>query len=537
MLKFYSFLLFFVIASAVPAQLLEDDFDGNSTISSWFADDCLLDTDFANPFVDGTNASATVLRYEDVGGTFANVGFDADEQIRISEETPFRLKIYVPSNGLTGNQPNQISLKLQDGNLAQPWTTQTEIIKEIELDSWQEVTFDFANGAYVNLDPNSPAPRERMDLNRVLLQVNGENNNDQVVAYFDDFYFEGAPSNEGNDPVYDRLLWQDEFEQEGPLDDSKWHHQTELPNGDSWFNGEIQHYTDRMDNTYVNDGVMHLVAKKETFTDQGVTKQYTSARLNSKYAFTYGRVEVRAKLPTGGGTWPAIWMLGKNINEVGAYWYEQGFGTTGWPDCGEIDMMEHWGWNQNFVQSAMHTRSSFGGTVNKGGRNLPTASTEFHVYALDWYPDRMVFSVDDQVHYTYEPQEQNQDTWPFGADQYLLLNIAIEPTIDPAFEESAMEVDYVRIYGESTVSAVPNELAKPNFSLSPNPANTQLTIQSPPEAMGSSLIIYDAQGRTVRRLSIENERTTLDVSQWSTGMYFLQQGKNGRRQTFTLVKQ
>ena len=131
-----------------------------------------------------------------------------------------------------------------------------------------------------------------------------------------------------------------------PLDSAKWHHQTVIPNGWSWFNGEVQHYTDRLENTYVSDGTPKIVAQKEQFTDQGVTKQYTSARLNSKFAFTYGRVEVRAKMPIGHGTWPAIWMLGKNITERGAYWETQGFGTTSWPACGEIDIMEHWGRNQ-----------------------------------------------------------------------------------------------------------------------------------------------------------------------------------------------
>ena len=146
--------------------------------------------------------------------------------------------------------------------------------------------------------------------------------------------FAGISQN-SEDPVYDELVWSDEFDEDGALDNSKWFHQTELPNGDSWFNGEIQHYTDRLDNTYVEDGIMNLVAKAETFIDQGVTKNYTSARLNSKFAFTYGRVEVRAKLPTGVGTWPAIWMLGKNISENGAYWDNEGFGTTNWPACGE----------------------------------------------------------------------------------------------------------------------------------------------------------------------------------------------------------
>lgn len=234
-----------------------------------------------------------------------------------------------------------------------------------------------------------------------------------------------------------------------PLNSAKWHHQTVIPNGWSWFNGEQQHYTDRIENTYVSDGTLKIVAQKELFTDQGVTKQYTSARLNSKFAFTYGRVEVRAKMPTGHGTWPAIWMLGKNITERGAYWETQGYGTTSWPDCGELDILEHWGRNQNYVQSAIHTPSSYGGTVNHGGQYISTASSNFHVYSMDWSAQRMVFSVNGTEHYTYEPAVKNASTWPFDADQYLLLNVAIESGIDSNFVASAMEVDYVRIYNPS----------------------------------------------------------------------------------------
>lgn len=231
-----------------------------------------------------------------------------------------------------------------------------------------------------------------------------------------------------------------------PLDSAKWHHQTVIPNGWSWFNGEQQHYTNRIENTYVSDGTLKIVALKEQFTDQGVTKQYTSARLNSKFAFTYGRVEVRAKMPTGHGTWPAIWMLGKNITERGAYWETQGFGTTPWPNCGEIDIMEHWGHNQNWVQSAIHNPSSFGGTINHGGQYIGTASTDFHVYSMEWSAQRMIFSVNGQEHYRYDPVIKDASTWPFDADQFLLLNVAIESSIDPNFVESAMEVDYVRVY-------------------------------------------------------------------------------------------
>lgn len=339
-----------------------------------------------------------------------------------------------------------------------------------------------------------------------------------------------------NDPVYDTLVWSDEFEEEGALDDSKWFHQTLLPNGNSWYNGEIQHYTDRIENTYVENGLMVLVAKKESFTDQGVTKQYTSARLNSKFAFTYGRVEVKAKLPTGVGTWPAIWMLGRNIRENGAYWFTEGYGTTNWPACGEIDIMEHWGSNQNFVQSAIHTPSSFGGTVNHGGQTILTASTEFHVYALDWYPDRMVFSVDGVEHYTYQPAVRDENTWPFDKEQYLLLNVAILPSIAPAFTESAMEIDYVRIYQESTVGTGRPGLDT-KLTIAPNPVNSVTSIISPAHALGSTVIILNLLGEVIQTTTIHSEITPIDMSDWVPGVYLLKLEGNNIHQTHKMVKQ
>jgi len=237
------------------------------------------------------------------------------------------------------------------------------------------------------------------------------------------------------------------------INSEKWFHQTLLPDGNGWYNGEIQHYTNRIENSYVSDGTLKIVAIRESFTDQDRTKQFTSARLNSKYAFTYGRVDVRAKLPQGFGTWPAIWTLGKNIDENGGYWQTQGFGTVGWPASGEIDIMEHWGNNQNYISSALHTPSSSGGTVNVDGQYIATASTEFHVYSLDWNADRMIFSVDGVEHYTYAPNDKNSATWPFDADQYLLLNFAIEPNIASSFTKDEMEVDYVRVYAPNASSS------------------------------------------------------------------------------------
>jgi beta-glucanase (GH16 family) len=242
-----------------------------------------------------------------------------------------------------------------------------------------------------------------------------------------------------------------------PVDSTKWFHQTILPNGKSWHNQEQQHYTNRLENAYVSDGLLKIKAKKETFKDQGVSKKYTSARLNSKFAFTYGRVEVRAKLPKGHGTWPAIWMLPKNISEAGAYFETQGFGNQSWPDCGEIDILEHWGKNQNHVQSAIHTRSSHGNTINLGGQRIPTISSEFHIYTLDWTAEKLLFSVDGKPHYTYSPAIKNQATWPFDSPQYVLLNFAIEKVIDSGFTEATFDIDYVRIYDTTGVAVFIDE--------------------------------------------------------------------------------
>ncbi|MBI1193777.1 MAG: family 16 glycosylhydrolase [Bacteroidetes bacterium] len=470
--------LFLGLLTQLQAQTLfvQDNFEGGGTISTWFGDACAMNNAFANPFVSGSNLSATVLRYHDTGGQYANVRFQVPATFDLSQNATFSLKIYVPSSGLTGSQPNQVSLKLQNGDLGSPWVTQSEIIKPVVLNQWQTVTFNFASDPFINLDPGSPPPTTRNDFNRIVIQVNGENNFDHVLAYLDDVNFDALDI--PVDPVFDQLVWSDEFSVDGVIDPSKWFHQTQLPTPTGWYNGEIQHYTNRLDNAEVSGGTLKVRAKKETFFDQGVTKQYTSARLNSKFAFTYGRVEVRAKLPSGVGTWPAIWMLGKNINENGSYWDNEGYGTTPWPDCGEIDIMEHWGSNPNYVSSATHTPSSFGGTINVGGQTIPSAMTGFHIYSLTWTPDALVFAVDGVTHFTYNPEVKDASTWPFNQEQFMLLNLAILPEIAPSFTSGAMEVDYVRVYQQSECPAptglTTNVLSTTAATLSWNPVSNAL---------------------------------------------------------------
>lgn len=237
------------------------------------------------------------------------------------------------------------------------------------------------------------------------------------------------------DPVFTNLVWSDEFDINGLPEDSKWDY--DIGTGSNgWGNNELQYYTKRTENVIVEDGVLKIIAKKENYGGSS----YTSTRLKTqgKYDFKYGRIDVKAKLPGGDGTWPAIWMLGSNIE------------TVGWPACGEIDIMEYSGYNPGRVQSAIHNNSSYGATVNYRVKTLENETTEYHIYSMIWSEDQISFLIDDERFYTYKPVSKYDANWPFDKNQFLLLNVAMGGTlggeIDPNFTSSTMEIDYVRIY-------------------------------------------------------------------------------------------
>jgi beta-glucanase (GH16 family) len=250
-----------------------------------------------------------------------------------------------------------------------------------------------------------------------------------------------------SDAQFTTLVFFDEFEDDGSLDDVKWHHQVIPPNNGSWFNGELQHYTARTENSYVSDGTLKIKAIKEQYSYSGSTKSYTSARLNSKFAFTFGRVEVRAKLPAATGTWPAIWTLGANCNETGSYFVGQ-YGSGQWPGCGEIDIMEQTGWDKNKIGSHFHWGDRNTGEYKNVGGTASVANTsgEFHVYSMEWSSSSIKTFVDGDLIY----ELPNSSEKPFDHPHYLLLNIAmggnLGGTINDDFQESSMEIDYVKIY-------------------------------------------------------------------------------------------
>lgn len=241
---------------------------------------------------------------------------------------------------------------------------------------------------------------------------------------------------ENANPNGDRttLVWAEEFEEDGAPCVKNWNHETIPPNNGSWWNEEVQYYTDRRDNSIVEDGVLKIIAKKENY----LSKEYTSARMTTQrlFEFRYGRVEIRAKLPEGQGTWPALWFLGANID------------TVSWPTCGEIDLMEHGDGEPGLVSSTVHRANNNGDNYyRRGDQVIENESSEFHIYKMIWTNSSIQFFVDDVKHHdvTYDPNT------PFNKYFFIILNVAMGGTftgnnIDPNFTSSALEVDYIRVY-------------------------------------------------------------------------------------------
>jgi beta-glucanase (GH16 family) len=230
------------------------------------------------------------------------------------------------------------------------------------------------------------------------------------------------------------LIWQDEFDGGGLPDASRWDYEVGLIR-----NNERQYYTrERAANARIEDGVLVIEAHREPW--EGAA--YTSASLTSRGSWTYGRIEVRAKVPRGRGTWPAIWMLGTNIREVG------------WPACGEIDIMEHVGFDPGRIHANVHTTAyNHVRRTNKGNSVLaPDADDAFHVYSADWTPDGIEFFVDGRSYFRFRKEPGGAAVWPFDRPQYLILNLAIggswggQQGIDETIFPVRFLVDYVRVY-------------------------------------------------------------------------------------------
>ena len=248
-------------------------------------------------------------------------------------------------------------------------------------------------------------------------------------------------------PAGFELVWSDEFDTPGLPDPTKWKYDT-FRNKDGWFNNEKQYYAaERLENSRVEDGRLIIEARKEDLGPEGFAdwggQDYSSARLitQGQGDWTYGFFEIRAKLPCGVGTWPAIWMLPSDPD-------------VKWPAGGEIDIMEHVGFEPGVIHHSLHTTAfNFSrGTQKTSQHELTTACDKMHKYQLLWAPKLMMFAVDDQPKFLFQKESEKKARWPFDKPQHLLLNVAVGGTwggqkgVDPAVFPARMEVDYVRVY-------------------------------------------------------------------------------------------
>jgi beta-glucanase (GH16 family) len=235
--------------------------------------------------------------------------------------------------------------------------------------------------------------------------------------------------------------WSDEFDYTGLPDSKRWGYDV---GGHGWGNNELQYYTkERAENARVEGGHLIIEARKESFDN----RPYTSARLVTKGRgdWTYGRYEIRAKLPKGRGTWPAIWMLAS----------QSVYGSQFWPDNGEIDIMEHVGFDPGRIHANVHTKAfNHAIKTNKGdNRQVPDATDAFHTYRVDWTPAEMTFFIDDAAYFTFRNTGRGWAEWPYDKPFHLLLNIAVggnwggQQGVDDTVFPQQFQVDYVRVYG------------------------------------------------------------------------------------------
>lgn len=230
-----------------------------------------------------------------------------------------------------------------------------------------------------------------------------------------------------------KLVWQEDFNGNS-LDLLVWNYELGdgCPNICGWGNNERQVYT--KDNHEIKDGFLIINTKKEA-------NSYTSTRITTaqKKEFQYGRIEARAKVPTGNGIWPAFWMLGSNIK------------TVGWPKCGEIDILEYVGKEPKTVFTTLHTEDSHGNSINSKKTIIPDIEIGFHIYAIDWSEEKIDFFVDNKLVYSFNPKDKNEKVWPFNQKFYIILNVAVGgnfggPNVDDTIFPQQFNVDYIKVY-------------------------------------------------------------------------------------------
>ncbi len=302
------------------------------------------------------------------------------------------------------------------------------------------------------------------------------------------------------------MVWSDEFDGNA-LNEQIWAYNIGTGIG-GWGNNELQYYTNNPNNIEVSNGSLKITARQENFNGSN----YTSSRIitNNLMEFKYGKIESRIKVPIGQGLWPAFWMLGAN------------FETASWPQCGEIDIMEHIN-NESVTNGTVHWNNNTGHSYK--GSAVPFDENDFHVYAAIWDSTSVTFELDGHSYFRFPFLESNNTEAIFRKEFFLLLNVAVggnwpgNPDGSATFPAS-MEVDYIRIYNNDA-TGISEDIEIPSTYIYPNPFDDQFTISNLLDETTWDVRITNCLGQIVAQQKVTSSNSSIDSKNWNAGIYFV----------------
>jgi beta-glucanase (GH16 family) len=492
---FLSFILCcFILSAFAQEDIVLDNFESGN--QAWApVDQGWVNYEVVNnPNPDAVNSSDKVMKVIRKAGTQTWAGIILRNKMELSfgalsgQYRYAHVKILKTTNG-------KIAFKLEKNGDAGSYTNSQNYTPSGQ---WQEIIFDFGGAAGARYDDFFIMPDQT------------ENPSQDITIYIDDIIFQSDPNaGEADDPELPgtfKLMWADEFNGDS-YDHSIWSPQIA---GGGFGNHELQYYTGNSNNIFTRDGNLVLKAIKETYNGHA----YTSGKLWTQNFrnFKYGRVEARFKLPKGRGTWPAIWMMPANS----VY--------GGWPNSGEIDVMEFVGYDANKIYGTVHRGAGSGGNGNGNSISIAGKTDDFHTIRIDWEPGYIKWYLDDQLFHTYNNGYAGTAQWPFDQDFYVILNFAVggdwggAQGVDANIWPQEFLIDYVRVYQKSEETGV-KEIKNDLFTLSSfSKDELEITSFSP-----SALIInlYSLSGQKQLSQTINQGSNPINITSLPVGVYII----------------
>ena len=501
-----SYFLLFGIINNVSSQNLPIDFE---TTTSWSVFAGASFSTVSNPYFDSENPSSKVGRMiKGAGQNWAGAYLTLGSSMDFLNNDAFSIKVH------SSKLNTKLLLKVE--NSSNSTINYEKEVTMTKYNEWETLTFDFSQIPYENYD-------------RIVLifdiGVTG-NGSSSFTYYVDDItlYSLNGPTEPcdsnltGNVPSGSNyvLVWADEFTEDGELCYENWTY--DLGTGSQgWGNFEAQSYTNNSENVRKENGILRITAIKSG-------NSYTSARIKTKnlFDFTYGRIEISAKLPSTAGTWPAVWLLGSNINEVS------------WPQCGEIDIIEQFSNKQENISTAhwySDGNAQYGLSVNNS-----TLTSSFNTFRLDWTPTSLKAYLNDSQYWVMS----TNNTMPFFDNFFLIANLALggnkgAGNIDPNFTEDSLEIDYIRVYQNSTGTVLSSEIISGNKNIiSYYNSNGEWFFISTFDEI-NDILIYDISGKLIKKSNVEGKIAKINSNNIQNGLHFIQLSGNFGIQTIKIL--